>query len=92
MIHKRLSRLSDALGDRPYLDGGRFTAGDLMMTTVLRITDGKGLLDRYSNLVGYKARCQRVRHSRPRSPLRSPISKSANRYQPELHAIGGEMT
>src|SRR5437764_686614 len=58
MIHKRLSRLSDALGDRPYLDGDRFTAGDLMMTTVLRITDGKGLLDRYSNLVAYKARCQ----------------------------------
>src|SRR5438105_15037941 len=50
MIHKRLSRLSDALGDKGYLGGGRFTAGDLMMTTVLRITDGKGLLDRYSNL------------------------------------------
>jgi glutathione S-transferase len=58
MIHKRLSRLSDALGDKAYLDGGRFTAGDLMMTTVLRITDGKGLLDRYSNLAAYKARCQ----------------------------------
>ena len=58
MIDKRLSRLSDALGDKPYLDGDRFTAGDLMMTTVLRIIDGKGLLDRYPNLVAYKARCQ----------------------------------
>jgi glutathione S-transferase len=58
MIDKRLSRLSDALGDKPYLDGDRFTAGDLMMTTVLRITDGKGLLDRYPNLVAYKERCQ----------------------------------
>ena len=58
MIDKRLSRLSDALGDKSYLDGDRFTAGDLMMTTVLRIIDGKGLLDRYSNLVAYKARCQ----------------------------------
>jgi len=58
MIDKRLSRLSNALGDKAYLDGERFTAGDLMMTTVLRITDGKGLLDRYSNLVAYKARCQ----------------------------------
>jgi glutathione S-transferase len=58
MIDKRLSRLSDALGDKAYLDGGRFTAADLMMTTVLRITDGKGLLDRYSNLGAYKARCQ----------------------------------
>jgi len=58
MIDKRLSRLSNALGDKAYLDGERFTAGDLMMTTVLRITDGKGLLDRYSNLVAHKARCQ----------------------------------
>jgi glutathione S-transferase len=58
MIDKRLSRLSDALADKAYLDGDRFTAGDLMMTTVLRIIDGKGLLDRYSNLAAYKARCQ----------------------------------
>ncbi|HKE10210.1 MAG TPA: glutathione S-transferase family protein [Myxococcota bacterium] len=33
----RLSSLANALGDKPCLDGERFTAGDLMMTTVLRI-------------------------------------------------------
>jgi glutathione S-transferase len=33
----RLNALANALGDKPYLDGDRFTAGDLMMTTVLRI-------------------------------------------------------
>jgi glutathione S-transferase len=33
----RLAALATALGDKPYLDGERFTAGDLMMTTVLRI-------------------------------------------------------
>ena len=33
----RLDALAKALGDKPYLDGERFTAGDLMMTTVLRI-------------------------------------------------------
>jgi len=33
----RLGSLAKALGDKPYLDGDRFTAGDLMMTTVLRI-------------------------------------------------------
>jgi glutathione S-transferase len=33
----RLRSLAAALGDKPYLDGERFTAGDLMMTTVLRI-------------------------------------------------------
>ena len=31
------SALSKSLGDKPYLDSDRFTAGDLMMTTVLRI-------------------------------------------------------
>ena len=33
----RLAGLSASLGDKPYLDGEIFTAGDLMMTTVLRI-------------------------------------------------------
>ena len=33
----RLNCLAKALGDNLYLDGVRFTAGDLMMTTVLRI-------------------------------------------------------
>lgn len=36
-LQRRLSALSNALGDKTYLDGGQFTAGDLMMTTVLRI-------------------------------------------------------
>ena len=58
MIGNRLSRLADALGDKSYLDGDAFTAGDLMMTSVLRSLDGKDLLDRYPNLVAYKARCQ----------------------------------
>ena len=58
MIGRRLSRLSDALGDKPYLDGDAFTAGDLIMTSVLRSLDGKDLLERHSNLVAYKARCQ----------------------------------
>ena len=34
---RRLASLAGNLGDKPYLDGDRFTAGDLMMTTVLRI-------------------------------------------------------
>jgi glutathione S-transferase len=36
-VQRRLGQLAEALGDKPYLDGERFTAGDLMMTTVLRI-------------------------------------------------------
>ena len=35
-VRKRLAALSKSLGDKPYLDGDRFTAGDLMMATVLR--------------------------------------------------------
>ena len=34
---RRLSGLAKSLGDKRYLDGDRFTAGDLMMATVLRI-------------------------------------------------------
>ena len=33
----RLDSLANALGDKPCLDGDRFTVGDLMMTAVLRI-------------------------------------------------------
>jgi glutathione S-transferase len=57
MVGKRLSRLADALGDKSYLDGDAFTAGDLMMTSVLRSLDGKELIERHPNLVAYKARC-----------------------------------
>jgi glutathione S-transferase len=58
MIALRLSRLADALGDKSYLDGEAFTVGDLMMTSVLRSLDGKGLLERHPNLIAYKTRCQ----------------------------------
>jgi glutathione S-transferase len=34
---RRLTGLANALGDKPFLDGERFTAGDLMMSTILRI-------------------------------------------------------
>ncbi|MFZ1098258.1 MAG: glutathione S-transferase family protein [Steroidobacteraceae bacterium] len=51
---RRLSCLADALGDKPYLDGEGFTAGDLMMTTVLRIVP-ELLAD--ARLVAYVGRC-----------------------------------
>jgi glutathione S-transferase len=34
---RRLAGLANALGDKSFLDGDRFTAGDLMMSTILRI-------------------------------------------------------
>jgi glutathione S-transferase len=52
--HRRLNALAKALGDKPYLDGARFTAGDLMMSTVLRIIPT--LLDSQA-LTAYVERC-----------------------------------
>lgn len=53
--HKRLTGLSNALGDKPYLDGDNFTAGDLMMATVLRILQDE--TDKHANLAAYVERC-----------------------------------
>jgi len=54
---KRLAELSAALGDKDYLDGA-FTAGDLMMATVLRILRHTDLVQREANLGAYLARCE----------------------------------
>ncbi|HVK81867.1 MAG TPA: glutathione S-transferase family protein [Verrucomicrobiae bacterium] len=51
----RLKCLADNLGDKPYLDGDNFTAGDLMMTTVLRIMPD--LTNQEPRLTTYVARC-----------------------------------
>lgn len=55
-IERRLSQLSDALGDRDYLEG-RFTAGDLMMASVLRALEHTDLLSATPNLAAYQQRC-----------------------------------
>lgn len=54
---KRLSALSRSLGEKLYLDGDRFTAGDLMMTTVLRILMHTDLVTGDKRLIGYIERC-----------------------------------
>jgi glutathione S-transferase len=51
----RLGDLSSRLGDADWLDGA-FSAGDLLMVTVLRRLSGSGLLERYANLSAYLAR------------------------------------
>ena len=56
---KRLSSLSKSLGDKPFLDGDRFTAGDLMMTTVLRILKHTDIVSRDPRLAAYIERCTR---------------------------------
>jgi glutathione S-transferase len=54
---RRLTGLSNALGDKPYLDGDRFTAGDLMMTTVLRILKHTDIVTSDKRLAAYLERC-----------------------------------
>jgi glutathione S-transferase len=52
---KTLGELSDRLGDAEWL-GGAFTAGDLLMVSVLFRSQGSGILAEYPNLSAYVAR------------------------------------
>ena len=54
-IRDRLDQLSDRLGDADWLDGA-FSAGDLMMVSVLLRLKPSGILDEYPNLAAYVAR------------------------------------
>jgi glutathione S-transferase len=54
-VRTRLGELAAALGTKDYLDG-RFTAGDLMMTTVLRIK--RDVVEEVPPLRAYLARCE----------------------------------
>jgi glutathione S-transferase len=56
-VQRRLSALSRSLGDKPYLDGNRFSAGDLMMTTVLRILNHTDIVTSDNRLAAYIGRC-----------------------------------
>jgi glutathione S-transferase len=54
-VRGRLDQLSRRLGDAPWLDGA-FSAGDLMMVSVLLRVKPSGLLDSWPNLAAYVAR------------------------------------
>jgi glutathione S-transferase len=56
-VKRRLGELAACLGDRDYLDG-RFTVGDLMMTTVLRILRHTDLVAAEPRLKAYQDRCE----------------------------------
>jgi glutathione S-transferase len=57
LLNKRLTGLSDWLGDKDYLEG-RFTAGDIIMGTVLRELVNSGALTRFPSLDAYRRRCE----------------------------------
>ncbi len=56
-IRQRLGQLSTCLGESEWLDGG-FSAGDLMMASVLLRLRASGLLDEFPNLAAYVARAE----------------------------------
>ena len=54
--HELAARLSDALGDKPYLLGD-FSIADIAMATVLREGVEAGLIAEYPRLAAYLDRC-----------------------------------
>jgi glutathione S-transferase len=56
-VHVRLKQLSMQLGNSNWLDK-EFSAGDLLMVTVLRRLGSSGLLNDYANLCDYIARAE----------------------------------
>jgi glutathione S-transferase len=54
-VRDRLDQLSNRLGDADWLDG-TFSAGDLMMVSVLLRLKSSGILDEYPSLAAYVAR------------------------------------
>ena len=54
-VRTRLVELSRRLGEADWLDGA-FSAGDLLMVTVLRRLSGSGEVEKYPNLSAYVAR------------------------------------
>jgi glutathione S-transferase len=56
-VQKRLAAVENWLGDREYLEG-RFTAADLMMTTVLRILRHTDIVSDRPALKAYQGRCE----------------------------------
>ena len=54
-VRNRLDRLSTRLGDADWLDGA-FSAGDLIMVSVLIRLKSSGILDEFPNLAAYLVR------------------------------------
>jgi glutathione S-transferase len=52
----KLKRVSDWLGDKQWLEGDRFTIGDLVLVTVLRNLKHTGMVAEFPNLAAYQKR------------------------------------
>lgn len=78
----KLKRVADWLGDKQWLEGDRFTIGDLMMITVLRLANRASLLDTSPNLSAYLQRGEaRAAFQQALGDQLAPFA--ANQPQPE---------
>ena len=83
-LRGRLKGLSNALGAREYLEGGRFTVADLLMTTVLRNLRHTRIVADYPNLAALQARCEaRPTFQRALDKQLANFEKYAPQYAPK---------
>ncbi len=83
-VRLRLKALARDLGDRDYLCG-RFTAADILMTTVLRILRGNALMQEQPALMAYQARCE------ARPAFRKALADHMAAFPPEEPQPGGAL-
>ena len=81
-VKLKLKRVSEWLGDKPWLEGDRFTIGDLLMVTVLRFLRHTDLVAQFPNLDAY------VKRGEARPAFRRALADqlavySENQPQPE---------
>src|SRR5690349_18507330 len=57
-VKLKLKRLSDWLGDKRWLEGDRFTIGDLVMTTTLRFLRHTDMVAQFPNLAAFVKRAE----------------------------------
>jgi len=78
----KLGRLSEWLDDKTWLEGDRFTIGDLVMTTTLRFLRHTNLVDEFPNLAGFLKRAE-ARPAFQRALSDQLAVFAANQPQPE---------
>ena len=81
----KLKRVSDWLGDKPWLEGDSFTIGDLIMVTVLRFLNHTGMVAEFPNLAAYQKRGE-ARPAFQRALSAQLAVFAANQPEPEAAA------
>jgi glutathione S-transferase len=79
---QKLKRVSDWLGDKTWLEGDRFTIGDLLMVTELRFLRHTDLVAQFPNLEAYRKRGE-ARPAFQRALADQLAVYAANQPQPE---------